>query len=117
MVLDRQLDDVVRLREKQARESVNPNYKYCVTDGDIYECWLTDDIGVAMQKAHTLAVCKQRIHHVLKIIKAKDGTYKTTIECCYYDDGRCIDRSDGTVFLHFDFIAQKVGDNNIHKIQ
>ena len=113
---DEQIESVLRMRERMARESVNPNYKYCVCDGDIYECWLTDDIGAAMQKAHTLAVSKHRIHHVMKICKAKDGTYKTTIECCYYDDGSCIDRSDKQYFLHFDFIAKKVGDENIHKI-
>ena len=111
-----ELKDKIYMAVKEARESVNPNYKYCVCDGDIYECWLTDDIGAAMQKAHTLAVSKHRIHHVLKIYKAKDGTYKTTVECCYYDDGSCIDRGDIHAFLHFDFIAQKVGDENIHKI-
>ena len=115
MVLDRQLESVVRMRERKARESVNPNYKYCAVDCEIYECWLTDDIGAAMQKAHTMAVSNRSIWYVLKIYKAKDETYKTTIDCCYYDDGSYIERSDGD-FLHFDFIAQKVGAFNIHKI-
>lgn len=39
--------------EKHGRESVNPNFKYCVfSTGWTNELYLTDDIGVAMEKAY-----------------------------------------------------------------
>jgi len=99
---------------KKARESVNPNYKYCVVYADAGQCGLTDDIGVAME--HAAAVSKTRrldIVNVCRISKIHDGTYKTIIEgwCCdgHYDEvhGMCKD------YLHFDFIAQRA---NVYKI-
>lgn len=99
---------------KQARESVNPNYKYCVVYDDAGECGLTDDIGIAME--HAAAVSKVRhldIVNVCRISKIHDGTYKTIIE------GWCIDghyydnvHGDGN-YLHFDYIAQRA---NVYKI-
>lgn len=100
---------------KKARESVNPNYKYCVVYNDASECGLTDDVGVAME--HAAKVSKTRGHdniNVCRIFKSvADGTYKTKIEgwCSnghYYDHVH----GDGD-YLHFDFIAQRA---NVYKI-
>ena len=113
--LDKQ--GVIFLRERKARESVNPNYRYCVVDSDISECWLTDDIGDAMQKAHTLAVTNRRdMYYVLKIEKAADGTYKTWIDGWFDYDGEYMESRDGREYLHFNFIAERVG-KNMFKIQ
>lgn len=91
---------------KKARESVNPNYKYCVVYNDAGKCGLTDDIGVAME--HAASVSKMRhldIVNVCRISKNdNDGTYRTSIE------GWCIDghyNENYCDYLHFDFIAQR----------
>ena len=100
---------------KHARESVNPNYKYCVVYSDASECGLTDDIGVAMEHA---ALVSKRIRYdninVCRITKSvNDGTYRTKIEG-WCSDGHYYDKvhSDGD-YLHFDFIAQRA---NVYKI-
>lgn len=89
---------------KYARESVNPNYRYCVIDGDISECYLTDDIGVAME----FAAKKSKAQHdwrVLSISKCKDGSWRTFVEG-WCDDGHYYERK-GEEFLHFDYISQR----------
>ncbi|MBO4601605.1 MAG: hypothetical protein J5651_00400 [Salinivirgaceae bacterium] len=112
-----ELKDKIFMAAKEARESVNPNYKYAVVDiGLERECWLTDDIDAAMRKAHTLAIVYDGFYYVLKIFKAKDNSYQTMIEGCYERNGGYMDRH-GDNYLHFDFIARKLGDENIHKIQ
>ena len=102
---------VIYLRERKARESVNPNYRFCVVDNNVSECWLTDDIGDAMQKAHTLAVTNRRVYYVLKIDKDDDETYKTWIEGWYDYDGDYMESRYNREYLHFNFIAERVGED------
>lgn len=105
--------DYIYSQVRHARESVNPNYKYCVTSSGLHDCYLTDDISVAME----FAAKKSRdcdMWYVLKIGKLKDNTYKTFVQgVCY--DGHYEER-DKHAYLHFDYIAQAVGEDNIHKI-
>ncbi len=98
----------------RSAERVNPNYKYCVVDSEVEECWLTDDIGAAMEKAKTLSLCggktcNHRDWYVLGIRQIKDGTYKTFYECIYIDgEYRDKPRYD---FLHYFYIACRCGEN------
>lgn len=100
---------------KLARESVNPNYKYCVVYHDASECGLTDDIGVAMEHAALVSKTRRGDNiHVCRIVKSvNDGTYKTKIEG-WCSDGHYYDKvhRDGD-YLHFDFIAKRA---NVYKI-
>ena len=100
---------------KQARESVNPNYKYCVVYHDASECGLTDDIGVAMEHAAMVSKTRRCDNiNVCRIVKSvNDGTYKTKIEG-WCSDGHYYDKVHGDGdYLHFDFIAQRA---NVYKI-
>ncbi len=110
-----ELESAIYFKEKFARESVNPNYEYCVVHHSLSECWLTDDVEEAMRKARSLAICNKGIYYVLKIYQAQDKTYKTKIEFCYYENGKHIEHRDRD-YLHFDFIAKTVGEENIKKI-
>jgi len=98
---------------RHARESVNPNYKYCVSSSHLTDCYLTDDISVAME----FAAKKSRdcgMWYVLKIGKIRDGSYKTFVQGICHDGH--YQESDKHAYLHFDYIAQAVGENHIHKI-
>lgn len=88
---------------KFARESVNPNYKFCVANCNLSECYLTDDIGMAMEFASKKSKGGDS-WRVLSIRKCKDG-YRTFIEgYCY--DGHYYEEGGSRDFLHFDYIAQ-----------
>ena len=90
---------------RHARESVNPNYKFCVCNDSFGKMWLTDDIDKAMQFASTQSKLNTRTgYNVMKIVQAKDGTYKTVKEC-WYSNGKYQD-GEGGYFLHFDYLAQ-----------
>ena len=98
----------------RSAERVNPNYKYCVVDSEVGECWLTDDVGKAMEKAKTLSLCggktcKSRDWYVLNICKVNDGTYKTFYECIYMD-GEYHDKPRYD-FLHYFYIARRCGED------
>lgn len=102
------LENALYTAEKHGRESVSPNYSWCVCDCDISECYLTDDIGEAMEFSAKKSM-NGGMWYVLKIQKSNcDGTYRTYFEgrC---DDGHYFD-SDKREFLHFDYIAQRVID-------
>jgi hypothetical protein len=97
--------DYIYTIRKEARESINPNYRYCVVNDDVDECYLTDDIGVAMEFAANKSKADTHSWGVCNIVKAGDGSYITTIEghCMrghYIDDDR-------RTFLHFDYISQR----------
>ena len=97
--------DYIYTVRKEARESINPNYRYCVINDDVDECYLTDDIGAAMEFAANKSKADTHSWRVCNIVKAGDGSYITTIEghCMrghYIDDDR-------RAFLHFDYISQR----------
>ena len=89
--------------KKDARESVNPNYRYCAVDHQIRQFYLTDDVSDAMQFAANKSMSD--MWYVLEIKQVKDGSYKTFIDCIYYDK-HYQERTDYKDFLHFDYIAQ-----------
>lgn len=95
---------------KFARESVNPNYKYCVVDERLYEVWLTDDLEKAMEAAHSKSKCDSCIWHVYWIKQCSDG-YRCLDEC-WYSHGEYFD-GDMKCFLHYDYIAHNA---NVHKL-
>lgn len=92
---------------KHAKESVNPNYKYCVTDAGINECYLTQDLFTAMKKAKALSIINDEFSYVLEIRKVQDGTYRT-FKIGAYDNDYYKDYGDGEMFLHFNYIAERV---------
>lgn len=95
----------LNILEYRASERINPNYRYCVVDGPLHECYLTDDIGRAME----LAASKSKVQgmwSVLRIEKVKDGSYKTFKEC-FYSGGEYFDSNDYWPFLHFYYIARQ----------
>lgn len=107
------LKNIVYNAEKRGREAVRPLYKYCVVDSDITYCYVTDDIGKAMEKAASLSKTSSDFQYVLNIRQANDGNYKTFYEARYYE-GNWYD-TDMRYFLHFDYILQRVG-SDIYKI-
>lgn len=92
---------------KHAKESVNPNYKYCVVDAYINECYLTQDLFSAMRKAKSLSIIKDCFCYVLEIRKVNDGTYRTFKIGAYKNDYHK-DYGNGEMFLHFNYIAERV---------
>lgn len=92
---------------KYAKESVNPNYKYCVVDAEINECYLTQDLFTAMKKAKSLSIIKDDFSYVLEIRKVNDGTYRT-FKIFAYDNDYYKDYGYGEMFLHFNYIAERV---------
>lgn len=92
---------------KHAKESVNPNYKYCVTDAGINECYLTQDLFTAMKKAKALSIINDEFSYVLEIRKVQDGTYRT-FKIGAYDNDYYQDYGNGEMFLHFNYIAERV---------
>ena len=108
---DQIFKNYVDARMRYARESVNPNYKYCVCNDSFGTIWLTDDLDAAMQFASTQSKLNTRTgYSVMKIVQKNDGTYTTQRECWYregeYHDG------NGSYFLHYNFIAQNAFEIN-----
>jgi hypothetical protein len=102
---DNVLRDFVYTQVRNARESVNPNYKYCVWNDDKRTTWLTDDLDAAMRFASTQSKSHTYSHYlVLKIVRANDGTYRTVKEC-FYSNGEYYDGDKHCCFLHYDYIA------------
>lgn len=95
---------------KFARESVNPNYKYCVVDENLYEVWLTDDLEKAMEAAHNKSKYDGSIWHVYWIKQCRDG-YRCLDEC-WYSHGEYFEGHRES-FLHYDYIAHNA---KIHKL-
>lgn len=99
---------------KKSRESVCPNYRYCVVDSNINCCWLTDDYEKAMMKAKSESYSVHK-WYVCEIKKTFDDTYRTYIDG-FFCDGRYYERIDHNEFLHYDYIARTIGYENIQKI-
>lgn len=101
--------DYIFTLKKDARESVNPHFRYCVVDENVNECYLTDDIGVAMEFAATKSK-GGKMWHICRIFEARDKSYKTTIEG-FCANGHYIERKDSGDYLHIDFIFERCEDN------
>lgn len=102
----RELNDLIYTERKNAAESVNPNYRYAVVDFDVTECKLTDDIGVAIEKAAHMSRSGKN-YNVLRIFKARSGEYRTEIEgYCMYGHYEDCEKERGD-YLHFNFIASR----------
>ena len=109
-----EIDNMIYNAKKTAAESVNPNYKFCVVDSSLRECYLTDDEADAM----VCAIKKSRhsgMWNVCRIFQAEDGTYKTRITG-FADGGEYYEPSYRGSYLHFNYIAEACGNSNIHKI-
>lgn len=108
---DQIFKNYVDARMRYARESVNPNYKYCVCNNSFGTIWLTDDLDAAMRFASTQSKLNTRTgFSVMKIVQKNDGTY-ITIKECWYRDGEYYD-GDGHYFLHYNYIAQNAFEIN-----
>jgi hypothetical protein len=100
-----------------ARESRNPNYKYCVTDGETTRVWLTDDYDKALQFAKTQSITNEDDYVVYSIQQMKDKTYKLKRECFYTDGDYMAASFAYELYLHYDYVAAMVGETNIFKIE
>jgi len=102
---------------KLERESVNPHWKYCVLDDDLTECWVTDDIGKAMEFAAARSKYLENSYSYIRVCRivqnTNDGTWQLVIDH-YYNNGKYTDNTSTCTFLHFDYIVQCCGE--IHKI-
>lgn len=102
----KQLEDLIYNERKNARENVNPNFRYAVTDFDVEECRLTDDIGVAIETAARMSNSGKG-YNISRIVKERDGTWKLHIEG-YCIGGHYEDRERGlSDYLHFDYVASR----------
>lgn len=108
---DQTFKNYVDARMRYARESVNPNYKYCVCSDSFGSVWLTDDLDAAMRFASTQSKLNTRTsYNVMKIVQKNDGSYITQKEC-WYNNGKYYD-GDGSYFLHYNYIAQNAFEIN-----
>lgn len=100
-----EIKDRIWCAEKHGRESVNPNFKYCVfSTGWTKELYLTDDIGAAMEKAAALSKSVGEFFTVYEIRQASDGTYRTYSESAWVD-GHLL-HENHEEFLHYDYMSQ-----------
>jgi len=104
---------------RTARESIKPLYKYCVCDRGLLDdcCWVTDDIGRAMEFGVSQAKSRGKIYYVCVINKCNDGSYKTFIDGVCDTGGYNESGKELRDYLHFDYIAQRYGYDNIKKIE
>ena len=108
---DQTFKNYVDARMRYARESVNPNYKYCVCNDSFDSIWLTDDLDAAMQFASTQSKLNTRTsYNVMRIVQKRDGTYVTEKEC-WYNNGKYYE-GEGGYFLHYNYIAQNAFEIN-----
>lgn len=96
---------------------VNQDIRMCSketpNDADIKRCGLTDGIGDAMEEAARRSITEGQVY-VLSVRKSGDGSYRTHREgTC--DGGHYEDTALG-VFLHYAYIAERVGEDGIYKI-
>jgi hypothetical protein len=88
------------------RESVNPNYKFCVLSESLMDTlYLTDDYEKALRKAKTLSLFSDHVFSVFSIKETEDG-YKTFYEI-QYDGGKPVEPSL-YMFLHYDYLSRAV---------
>lgn len=104
---------------RMARESIKPLYKYLVCDIGLSDgcCWVTDDIGRAMEFGVSQAKSRGKRYHVCVINKCNDGSYKTFLDGICDTDGYSESAGGVRDYLHFDYIAQRYGYDNIKKIE
>lgn len=102
---ENEIKDRILCAEKFGRESVNPNFKYCVFSTEwTDELYLTDDIDKAMEKAASLSKREKVFFTVYEIRQSSDGTYRTYDDTTW-TDGHMLPK-DRMEFLHFDYMAQ-----------
>ena len=100
-----EIKDRIYCAEKHGRESVNPNFRYCVFSTEwTNELYLTDDINKAMEKAASLSKRESVFFTVYEILQSSDGTYRTYNDTTWID-GHMLPK-DRDEFLHFDYMAQ-----------
>lgn len=88
------------------RESVNPNYKFCVLSESLMDTlYLTDDYEAALRKAKTLSLLSDHMFSVFSIKNTEEG-YKTFYEI-QYDGGKPVEPSL-YMFLHYDYLSRVV---------
>ena len=88
------------------RESVNPNYKFCVLSESLMDTlYLTDDYKEALRKAKTLSLLSDYVFSVFSIKDTEDG-YKTFYEM-QYDGGKPVELIH-YMFLHYDYLSRSV---------
>jgi hypothetical protein len=94
------------------RESVNPNYKFCMLSESLMDTlYLTDDYEAALRKAKTLSLLSDHVFSVFSIKNTEEG-YKTFYEI-QYDGGKPVEPSS-YMFLHYDYLSKVV--KNIVKL-
>ena len=95
------------------RESVNPNFDYCILSESLMDTlYLTDDYETALRKAKSLSIInKDHVFSVFSIKETEDG-YKTFYEM-QYDGGEAVSPSH-YMFLHYDYLSRAV--KNIVKL-
>ena len=94
------------------RESVNPNYKFCMLSESLMDTlYLTDDYESALRKAKTLSLLSDHVFSVFSIKNTEEG-YKTFYEI-QYDGGKPVEPSS-YMFLHYDYLSKVV--KNIVKL-
>lgn len=101
---------------RHARESVNPNYKYCLASTNLDDVWVCDDIGRVMEYGVVLAKTNGKSYNVCSIKEQSDGTYKLFIEGYCSRDGYMESGSSVRDYLHFDYVARCIGYDNIKKV-
>jgi len=108
------LKNLIFTKEKFARESIKPLFRYCVVDVNFNEMGVTDDIGDAMIWGARASRVGHR-YNVCRVVERSDKTWVLMIEG-YCEDGGYDDAMDKNwEYLHYDFVRQKVG-NSVVKI-
>ena len=109
------VDNATNLAFRRGRESVYPNFKYCIYSHNICgKLYLTDDIGKAMKKAAELAIYGER-YNIYRIVKVnapdtdEHNTYKLILDG-FWKRGGYHDPDAYEYFLHYDYIAQTANE-------
>ena len=112
-----ELKGYIDTKVRWAKESRNPNYKYCVTDGETTRVWLTNDYDKALQFAKTQSKINEDDFVVYSIQQMKDQTYKLKRECFYTEGDYMAASFAHELYLHYNYVAEMVGETNIFKIE
>ena len=111
------LRDYVRMIERWAKESRNPNYEYCVTDTHTTRLWLTNNYEKALSFSKTQSKIGTESYTVYAIKKEEDGTYKLHRDCSYLGGEYMKASFNDESYLHYNYLAEMVGETNIFKIE
>ena len=112
-----ELKAYIDTKVRWAKESRNPNYKYCVADASTTRIWLTDDYDKALQFAKTQSKINEDDYVVYSIQQMKDKTYKLKRECSYMEGDYTAASFVYEIYLHYNYVAEMVGETNIFKIE